>query len=79
MSGGLWRGLLAILLLGLASWFTLAHLLEAFGSGPPYYGRTTNMDKWQNPVPLLISVDAVVLLALWLLLAPLLKRRSARR
>lgn len=23
--------------------------LEYYGDGAPYYGRTTNMDKWQSP------------------------------
>ena len=32
---------------------------EAFGSGPPYYGRTTNMDKWTNPVPAILAIDLV--------------------
>ena len=27
-----------------------ATYLEYYGDGPPYYGRTTNMDKWQSPV-----------------------------
>lgn len=31
----------------------------AFGDGPPYYGRTTNMDKWGNPIPLLAVIDIV--------------------
>jgi hypothetical protein len=34
-------------------------LMEAYGSGPPYYGRTTNMDKWKNPLPMLIAIDAI--------------------
>lgn len=34
-------------------------LEEAYGSGPPYYGRTTNMDKWTSPVGALITIDAV--------------------
>ena len=32
-------------------------LQEAFGTGPPYYGRTTNMDKWHNPIPFLAVLD----------------------
>jgi hypothetical protein len=32
-------------------------LTEAYGSGPPYYGRTENMDKWVNPFPGLIYVN----------------------
>jgi hypothetical protein len=29
---------------------TYASYVEYYGEGPPYYGRTTNMDKWQSPV-----------------------------
>jgi hypothetical protein len=36
-------------------------LQDAYGSGPPYYDRTTNMDKWSNPVPTLLCLDGVVL------------------
>ncbi|MCI0335951.1 MAG: hypothetical protein L0226_00095 [Acidobacteria bacterium] len=47
-------------------WFNYTHLVEAYGSGPPYYGRTTNMDKWTNPIPILVVIDviAVVLLVI---------------
>jgi hypothetical protein len=34
-------------------------LSEAYGDGPPYYGRTVNMDKWTSPLPILIPVDLV--------------------
>jgi len=34
-------------------------LMEAYGSGPPYYWGTTNMDKWNNPIPMLIVIDAI--------------------
>jgi hypothetical protein len=78
MTPYVWRGILAFALLSFASWFTLTHLLEAFGSGPPYYSRTTNMDKWQSPVPLLVGVDAAVLIAVVVLAGPLLKRRQER-
>ena len=37
-------------------------LSEAFGNGPPYYGRTEHMDKWSNPVPILAVIDAVILI-----------------
>lgn len=33
------------------------NLWEAYGSGPPHYGRTTNMDKWTNPWPALLILD----------------------
>jgi hypothetical protein len=45
------------------SWWNYTVLEEAFGNGPPYYGRTANMDKWSNPVPVLLMVDFSVLLA----------------
>lgn len=31
----------------------------AFGDGPPYYSRTTNMDKWADPRWVLIPLDIV--------------------
>ena len=43
-------------------WQSAATLWEAFGPGPPFYGRTTNMDKWQSPVLLLLMVNGLVLL-----------------
>jgi hypothetical protein len=59
----------ALIVLG-AAWITYDALVEAFGSGPPYYGRTANMDKWASPVPWLVVLDglAVALAAavLWL-------------
>jgi hypothetical protein len=50
-------GLLAVSVALIA--FNVINLSEAFGSGPPYYGRTTNMDKWTNPLPVLAAVDVV--------------------
>ena len=32
-------------------------LYEAFGPGPPYYGQTANMDKWENPIPAIVLID----------------------
>lgn len=34
-------------------------LVESYGDGPPYYGRTTNMDKWSSPLPWLMVIAAV--------------------
>jgi len=51
--------LLALVVL-LGIWNVL-DLQEAFGSGPPYYSRTTNMDKWTNPLPMLAAVDLAAL------------------
>ncbi|MEI5999502.1 hypothetical protein H3V53_20495 [Paraburkholderia bengalensis] len=41
----------------IAAAFNTINLLEAYGSGPPYYARTVNMDKWQNPLPALAVID----------------------
>lgn len=60
--------LLSVCLLGFAAFVTYDNLVGAFGSGPPYYDRTTNMDKWQNPIPYVIGLDVVVLIAVFFLL-----------
>ncbi len=36
-------------------------IVGAFGDGPPYYGQSTNMDKWESPVSTLLIVDALAL------------------
>jgi len=41
-------------------------IIGAFGDVPPYYGRTTNMDKWQNPIPTLVTVDVITLVVIFL-------------
>lgn len=43
------------------AWINFSVLYEAYGSGPPYYSQTTNMDKWVDPVPYIIPVDVIVL------------------
>lgn len=35
------------------------NLVEAYASGAPYYSRTTNMDKWSDPLPALYLTDSV--------------------
>ncbi|WP_244827902.1 hypothetical protein [Caballeronia sp. TF1N1] len=57
--------------------FNALNLYEAFGSGPPYYSLTTNMDKWSSPVPMLALVDAVAI-AITAIVLLLLKRGSRR-
>ncbi|WP_042339225.1 hypothetical protein [Paraburkholderia ferrariae] len=42
--------------------FNTINLLEAYGSGEPYYSRTTNIDKWSNPLPVLAVVDGIAVL-----------------
>lgn len=49
-------GLAILLTLVVISYLVIA---EAFGHGPPYYGRTTNMDKWTNPLFTLVAIDIV--------------------
>lgn len=56
-----------IVLLSGVVWLNYTHLAEAFGNGPPYYGRTVNMDKWTNPVPILLMIDMIAILLLSLL------------
>ncbi len=60
---------LAVVLLAGVAWLNVGVLAEAYGDGPPYYGRTTNMDKWSDPVPLLLVIDVVTLAVMGALLA----------
>jgi hypothetical protein len=39
--------------------FNGLNLFEAYGSGEPHYSRTTNMDKWTDPLPVLYATDTV--------------------
>ena len=55
----------ALILIALAA--TYLALTEAYGSGPPYFGRTQNMDKWSNPIPLLTAIDVLCVSAAFLL------------
>lgn len=50
--------LLVVFIAGVAM-FNGLNLIEAYGSGEPYYSRTTNMDKWTNPLPALCATDTV--------------------
>ncbi len=49
------------LAIAIATYFNYISLIEAYGGGPPYYSRTTNIDKWSNPIPILIVADILVL------------------
>lgn len=44
--------------------FDFINLNEFYGSGPPYYSRSTNMDKWADPLPSLIKVNGLFILIL---------------
>lgn len=53
---------------GLALYLIVPQLTEAYGSGSPYYGRSTNMDKWSNPLPfvaLVIAIAVALSYAFW--------------
>lgn len=56
----------AVALCLLTAWINFNALSEAYGSGPPYFSQTTNMDKWSDPLPYIIPADIVVLLVAWL-------------
>jgi hypothetical protein len=60
---------LSLLVMIALVWFNYASLAEAFGSGPPYYSRSTNMDKWVSPLPVLIPLDAIALLGVGFVLS----------
>lgn len=50
-----------VFLVAFVGYLNVHSITGAFGEGAPYYGRTTNMDKWENPVPIAVAVDAAVL------------------
>lgn len=64
------RWIVAVAAAAAAAWISLDLLYEAYGGGPPYYGRTVNMDKWTSPWPMLLATDAAALAIVALLLAP---------
>lgn len=47
----------AVLVLVAATFVSYEALTEAYGSGPPYYSRSTNMDKWYDPLPEVVIGD----------------------
>ncbi len=68
---------LAVLAIGT---FSALSIDEAFGTGPPYYGGTTNMDKWSDPTQALITVQLVgVTIAILLVLVCARGPRAATR
>ncbi len=54
-------GVALVALIAFVAYVNVDSLTEAFGSGPPHYSRTTNMDKWTDPRPILFLLDTVVL------------------
>lgn len=73
-SGRALRACVALLLLGAIVWVSYASLSEAYGAGPPFYSRTTNMDKWEDPLPIVVGLDAGAIVAVALLFLPELSR-----
>lgn len=59
--------------LGCIIWFLFVvyvnvdSIVGAYGNGPPYYGRTTNMDKWESPISTLVLLDIVSIAAIFLI------------
>ncbi|MCD0503398.1 hypothetical protein [Bordetella petrii] len=56
------RLLLAVLMVAIITvvlYINAVNLWEAYGNGPPHYGRTVNMDKWANPWPQLLVLDGL--------------------
>lgn len=68
----------AIALLGFVAWLNYQELHEAYGSGPPYHGRTVNMDKWSDPLPGLLMLDGISLL-IGAAAVQMFRRRRAER
>jgi hypothetical protein len=60
---GIAAALASAALIAACAWVNYEALTESYGSGPPYYGRTTNMDKWSDPMPMLVIIDLAVLVA----------------
>ncbi len=71
-------GLLILIIVAFVIAFNVFNLIEAYGSGPPYYSRTTNMDKWQSPLPILLAVDVLVaaIIVLYLLTVKKMKKQK---
>lgn len=60
------------------TWFNVDTLREHFGSGPPYFSRTTNMDKWTDPRPGLVMIDVPALLMTGVAIRLFTRRRAER-
>ena len=67
---------LGLLTLAGAAFVNYEALAEAYGSGPPYYSRTTNMDNWSDPAPELLIGDVVALFVSGILIRVGLRKLS---
>lgn len=59
---GLILGFILIFLIFFTVYINYDNLVGAFGSSAPHYSQTTNLDKWQNPIPFLIFINVVVII-----------------
>ncbi|OWK30966.1 hypothetical protein [Sphingomonas mucosissima] len=62
-----------------AVWISAGVLIEAYGAGPPYYGRTTNMDKWTSPWPVVAVAVVSALVVAAIALRPILSKSGAKQ
>jgi uncharacterized membrane protein len=60
----LWMGVGLLTIVTLVVAINAVNLCEAYGDGPPYYSRTTNMDKWTNPMPVVAVIDVMAVAVL---------------
>lgn len=58
---------LSIAVICFVIFFNISNISEAYGSGPPYYSQSINMDKWQNPIPVLLLVDTASALLIFII------------
>jgi hypothetical protein len=70
-----WRVVTALGIFLLALLNIWAVLDESYGSGPPYFSRTVNMDKWTNPIPMLTTYGLIPVGLILAVLLPLFRRR----
>ena len=72
-----WAALAVII--AASAFFDYGVLNEAYGSGPPYYGRTVNMDKWESPWAALVVIQVITLAASALIFVAERRRADNRR
>ncbi len=68
---------LGIFIICTAALISYEALTEAFGAGPPYYSRTTNMDKGIDPLPPLLLGNLFTLVVGGFLIRTGIKKASA--
>jgi hypothetical protein len=73
----LFAGLIAAVI-SVCVWASTSVWDEAYGAGPPYFNRTTNMDKWQDPSAQLLRLNGIGLLIVTALAMAILRLRRHR-